>query len=86
MKASIFCYFGFIAGTLSTLSFIPQLVKIIRSRSTTDISLIAFTLLGAGVAFWIGYGIFINSVPVMLFNAITLALVVTIISLKVRYK
>jgi MtN3 and saliva related transmembrane protein len=43
-------------------------------------------MLAAGVGFWIGYGIFIGDLPVILFNAVTLTLVTVIIALKIKFK
>ncbi len=78
-------WLGAIAATLTTLSFVPQAVKTIRSRDTRGISLwmyIAFTI---GVAFWFGYGLLLHSWPMIVSNAITFVLAMTILTLKVRY-
>jgi MtN3 and saliva related transmembrane protein len=76
---------GALAGILTTIAFIPQVVKTWRSRSAEDISLFMFLLFSTGVALWLVYGIAIASVPVIAANAITLILALSILVLKVRY-
>lgn len=76
---------GALAGTLTTIAFIPQVVKTWRSRSAEDISLFMFLLFSTGVALWLVYGIAIGSLPVIAANAITLLLAISILVLKIRY-
>jgi MtN3 and saliva related transmembrane protein len=76
---------GFIAGGLTTFSFVPQVLKTYRHKSAKELSygmLLAFAL---GVALWLVYGLMLGSLPIILTNAVTLALVLIIIVLKVRY-
>lgn len=77
---------GLVAGTLTTAAFVPQVVKIWRTRSTDDISLGMFSLFNAGLFLWLGYGILIGSVPIVVSNLVTLALALTILFFKLRYK
>lgn len=77
---------GLVAGTLTTAAFVPQVVKIWRTRSTHDISLGMFSLFNAGLLLWLGYGILIGSVPIVVSNLVTLALALTILFFKLRYK
>lgn len=77
---------GFLAGALTTVSFLPQVIKAWRSRSTADISLAMFTLFCAGLVCWTIYGVAIGSSPIVAWNAITLLLAGTILVLKLRYK
>ena len=77
---------GLIAGTLTTLSFLPQVVKARRSHSTRDVSLWMFLLLTAGIMMWIVYGLLISSLPVILTNIATLVLVSVILALKIKYR
>lgn len=78
-------FVGALAGTLTTIAFIPQVVKTWRSGSAQDISLFMFLLFSTGVALWLVYGIAIGSVPVIAANAITLMLALSILVLKIRY-
>lgn len=76
---------GFLAGTLTTISFVPQVIKAWRSKRCDDLSwgmLIAFS---AGVTLWLIYGLRLSAPPIIAANAVTLALLVTIIVLKIRY-
>lgn len=76
---------GITAGTLTTVAFIPQLAKTIKSKSTGDLSwgmVLTFTI---GVLLWLIYGIWIDSLPVILANAVTLLLQLGIVSLKIKY-
>lgn len=73
---------GLIAGTLTTLAFLPQVIKIWKSRSAHDISLGMFLLFSAGVALWLVYGIRLGAVPIIAANAVTLALSLAILGMK----
>jgi|CXWL01.1.fsa_nt_gi MtN3 and saliva related transmembrane protein len=73
---------GFLAGTLTTLSFVPQVAKALRSRSTGDLSTVMLTAFTAGVALWLLYGVALRSWPVILANAITLVLAGVLLRLK----
>ena len=76
---------GTAAAVCTTIAFVPQLVRVYRLKTARDISLIMFTVFSLGEFLWFLYGIFIHSLPVILANAITLALAIAILSLKVRY-
>lgn len=78
--------FGLMAGTLTTVAFIPQVVKIWKTKSADDISFGTFFIFSLGVFFWLVYGIMIEALPVVLANAVTLVLAVVIIVLKMRYQ
>ena len=75
---------GLVAGILTTVSFVPQVVKIRRSRSARDISYTMYLCFIAGVSLWLYYGIAIGALPVALNNAVVLLHAVTIIVLKYR--
>lgn len=76
---------GALAGCCTTISFVPQLLRVWRRKSARDISLIMFLLFSFGVACWLVYGICIGSGPIATANAITLALALAILGLKLRY-
>jgi MtN3 and saliva related transmembrane protein len=76
---------GYLAGALTTIAFVPQVVRIVRTRSARDISWGMFAILGIGVALWLWYGIRLASLPLIVANGVTLALVLTICVLKLRY-
>jgi MtN3 and saliva related transmembrane protein len=76
---------GFAAATMTTVSFVPQVLRIVRTRSAHDISWWMFGIFSVGVALWLGYGLILDALPVVLANAVTLVLAVTILVLKWRY-
>jgi MtN3 and saliva related transmembrane protein len=76
---------GFVAGTLTTLCWAPQAVKIIVSRDGRSISLITQVVFITGCAFWLFYGVLLGSIAIILFNTITIALNVLIVLLKLRF-
>jgi MtN3 and saliva related transmembrane protein len=77
---------GFAAGTLTTISFLPQVVKVWRTQSAEDLSMGMFALFGSGVFLWLVYGLAVGSLPVIVANAITFVLAATIVALKLRYR
>jgi MtN3 and saliva related transmembrane protein len=79
-------WMGYVAATLTTLSFVPQALQIIRSKDTRGISLPMYAAFTLGIAFWIGYGMFLHSWPMVASNLVTLALAATILALKMRYR
>jgi MtN3 and saliva related transmembrane protein len=79
-------WLGLAAGTLTTVSFVPQVLRTWRTRSTRDISLAMFAAFSAGVALWLCYGIAIESWPIVLANSVTLCLALTILVLKLRHR
>ncbi|HMY11968.1 MAG TPA: SemiSWEET transporter [Turneriella sp.] len=76
---------GFIAGMITTISFVPQVVRIYRIKSGRDISLWMMLLFALGVTLWLIYGLLLSSLPIILANAVTLVLVVAILVLKIYY-
>ena len=77
---------GFAAGFLTTIAFIPQVVKIWRSKSARDVSLPAFATFTVGIGVWIGYGVLKDDTPIIVWNVVTLALAAAILAMKVKYR
>lgn len=77
---------GYLAGALTTVSFVPQVAKTWRTRSTADISLSTFALFCAGLVLWTLYGLALRSWPIVIWNGITLLLAGTILIFKLRYR
>ena len=75
---------GYAAATLTTVSFVPQVVKTWKTKSTEDISLVMFILFIIGLILWLIYGIILNAMPIILANLITCSLAIIITSFKVR--
>lgn len=78
-------WMGYVAATLTTLAFVPQAIKIIRTRDTGSISLGMYIVFTVGIMFWFGYGIALDSWPMIVSNAITFVLAATILGLKLRH-
>jgi MtN3 and saliva related transmembrane protein len=76
---------GSAAACCTTISFLPQLIRVWKLKSAREISLIMFSIFSLGVFLWLLYGIFIRSFPVVLANAVTLALSLAILALKLRF-
>ena len=76
---------GFIAGALTTLSFIPQVLHAWRSKRCDDLSWAMLLTFSAGVVLWLVYGIRLWAMPVIVANAVTLVLLLAIMVLKMRY-
>ena len=78
--------FGYLAGTLTTISFLPQTLKIIRNKNVDGLSLGMYITFASGVALWLIYGIFIHNTPIIIFNVITLLFTIAIIANIYKYK
>lgn len=86
VKQTTIDFIGMLAGSLTTLSFVPQVWKTYRRKAAGDFSwlyLVAFT---TGLALWLWYGVLIVSMPVILANAVALVLLIALVGLKVRYR
>jgi MtN3 and saliva related transmembrane protein len=76
---------GIVAGCCTTASFVPQVVHTWRTRSVSDISLRMYLLLCFGVALWLVYGVLVDSLAVMLANAVTLLLAAAVLVMKLLF-
>ncbi|OSQ38784.1 SemiSWEET transporter [Thalassospira mesophila] len=76
---------GLLAGSLTTLAFLPQVIRTWRTRSTADISLGMFLVLCAGIALWFVYGVLNGDWPVIIANGLTFLLAATILGFKLRH-
>jgi MtN3 and saliva related transmembrane protein len=77
---------GALAALLTTCSFIPQALKTFRTRDVSGISLSMYSAFTAGVTLWLIYGILLNAWPIIIANAITLSLALSIVWMKLRYR
>lgn len=76
---------GLAAGFLTTISFVPQLLKIWKSKSAEDVSKKMFLAVAAGVALWLVYGIILGEWPIIVWNAVSLVLACAILALKIKF-
>lgn len=63
---------GLLAGILTSVSFIPQAIKVITSKNTESISLVTYSLFCVGIVIWIGYGLYKGLPSIYVCNSITL--------------
>jgi MtN3 and saliva related transmembrane protein len=76
---------GFIAGLLTTVAFIPQVIKVWKTRSARDISLGMYVIFTSGVVLWLAYGLLLGSLPIVLANTFTLTLALAVLLMKLRF-
>jgi MtN3 and saliva related transmembrane protein len=76
---------GLLAGTLTTIAFLPQVIRTWKSKSTKDLSLAMLGTFTTGVFCWLIYGLMIDSLPIILANAVTFLLAGANVVLKLRY-
>jgi MtN3 and saliva related transmembrane protein len=79
-------WLGVAAGTLTTLSFVPQVVRTWKTKSTEDVSLWMLLAFNGGITLWLTYGILIRKPSIIFANAITLTLALTLLGLKLKYR
>jgi MtN3 and saliva related transmembrane protein len=75
---------GYIAGTLTTISFVPQVLRAWKLGETRDLSLAMLLLFAMGILLWTYYGIWTASMPIVAANIITFLLILILLGLKVR--
>ena len=81
-----FTYIGLLAGTLTTISFLPQAVKTWKTKSARDVSLGMFVIFCTGVFLWIVYGFLVKDLPVVATNLFTFIFAASILLMKLKYK
>lgn len=75
---------GYAAGTITTLAFVPQVIRSLRTRSTADLSLVWLSAFITGVALWLVYGLLLREPPIVLANAVTLGLSLVLLGIRLR--
>ena len=76
---------GFTAAILTTLCWLPQALKTLRTKDTKSLSLVTQSVLALGVVLWLIYGILVGNAPIILANSVTFVLVALILAMKLRY-
>jgi MtN3 and saliva related transmembrane protein len=76
---------GYLAAVLTTVSFVPQVLQTWRTRRAHGVSLGMISLFALGVALWLTYGLLAGAWPVIVANAITLALALLLLAMKLRF-
>lgn len=77
---------GYLAATLTTVSFVPQALHSFKTKDVSGISLGMYSIFTLGIALWLAYGVLISAWPIVIANVITLALASLILALKLRYR
>ncbi len=77
---------GYLAASLTTLSFVPQAWHTFTTRDVSGVSLGMYATFTAGVALWLAYGVLLQAWPIVIANAITLTLSAGILVMKLRYR
>jgi MtN3 and saliva related transmembrane protein len=77
---------GYLAGTLTTIAFVPQVIRTWNLKETKDFSLAMLLLFATGMLLWTAYGIWINSFPIIAANTVTFGLVLFLIWMKIKYQ
>lgn len=74
-----------VAGTLTTLAFLPQVIRTWKRRSAADFSFLMLVVFVSGVGLWLIYGWLMGDVPLVITNLVTFALAAAILAMKVRF-
>lgn len=77
---------GLIAGTITSITFIPQVLQIWKTKSAKDISILMLSLLITGVSLWLAYGIVVKDVAIIYTNGMVLAMSLLMLYFKFRFK
>jgi len=76
---------GFFAAIFTTIAFIPQVIRVWKTKSARDVSLGMYALFNTGVALWLVYGLLIESWPIIMANIITLVLAGAVMIMKLNF-
>ena len=85
MNVSLIDWIGYLAATLTTMSFVPQAWLIFKTRDVRGISLGMYSAFTAGISLWLAYGILISAWPIVIANSITLLLAAGILGMRVWF-
>ena len=83
---AVFTFLGYMAGLLTTIAFLPQVLHTYRVKSAGDLSWKMLICFSCGCFLWFLYGVYLHSWPMILANSITLALQGFIMNMKIRYQ
>ncbi|NDJ20878.1 hypothetical protein GS682_04305 [Nostoc sp. B(2019)] len=77
---------GLAAASLTTIAFLPQMFKTWQTKSAKDVSFIMLITFMSGLSLWLIYGIYLQSLPIILANSVTLVFNFIILWLKIKYR
>lgn len=78
-------WLGITAGAMTTGSILPQVIKIMQTRSSRDVSTLFFMIMAGGMLLWLVYGLMRWDLIIVLWNTISLSLTLVILALKKIY-
>ena len=76
---------GYVAGAFTTVAFMPQLARALRTKSTGDLSFPMLVMMFSGVSLWSLYGVFVEAFPIIVSNGIMAVLIVALMVLRLKY-
>lgn len=77
---------GLMAATFTTVSFLPQAIKTIKTKHVKGLSLMTYLIFNVGLIFWLIYGLMINNLPIILANIVTLIFTLTILGVIIKHR
>ncbi len=77
---------GLIAAACTTFAYVPQAIKIIKTKDTKSLSLIMYVIMTVGIMLWLSYGILLKDLPIIIANTVTLIFAGIILVLKIKYR
>lgn len=86
MSIPVADYVGYAGGFVSAITFLPQVIKIWKTKSVKDLSSLTLLFLFLNVSLWLVYGILVNAMPIMVTNGIVLSMIIAMIFFKWKYK
>ncbi|MEI7735489.1 MAG: SemiSWEET family transporter [Ferruginibacter sp.] len=86
MNIPVADYVGYAGGFVSAITFLPQVIKIWKTKSVKDLSSLTLLLLFVNVSLWLVYGILVNASPIMATNGIVLSMIIAMIYFKWKFK
>ena len=76
---------GYVAGALTTMSLLPQVMKMWNTKSARDVSLGMFLIFSVGISLWIAYGVSLHSMPIIIANTVSLLLGFIVLGMKLKF-
>jgi MtN3 and saliva related transmembrane protein len=77
---------GLVAASLTTFSFLPQMIKTWQTKSAKDVSFVMLISFNIGIFLWLIYGLYLSALPIILANGVTLVFNLIILWLKIKYR
>lgn len=76
---------GLLAATFTTIAFLPQAIKTLKTKKARDLSLLTYIILAVGLLLWLVYGLLIGDLPIIMANSISVVLIIAVLIFKIKY-